>query len=118
LENLNTTMMMMMIWTWIGLGYVLDRLLKLQSPETTGYYELKQYKPWFRIEYSKLLGIMAQLLIMYFVFVRHWTEVGIMMGNYISYLYRFWEGLCISEQRSIVQYSHWILYTYKICYGN
>jgi len=30
----------------------------------------------------------------------------------IIVIYRFWEGLWISQERSIVQYSHWVWYTY------
>jgi hypothetical protein len=31
----------------IGLGRVLERILKLQPQETVGNYDLKQHKPWF-----------------------------------------------------------------------
>jgi hypothetical protein len=38
---------------------------------------------------------------------------GSIMGQCISY--RFWEGPWLSQERSIVQESHWILYTCETC---
>jgi hypothetical protein len=38
------------------------------------------------------------------------------MGQHICY--RFWEDPGLSEERSIVQYCHRILYTHETCYAN
>jgi len=35
-----------------------------------------------------------------------------------SVIYRFWEALWFSEERSIVQYSDWIWYIYETSYTN
>jgi hypothetical protein len=43
----------MMMWTSIGLGNVLERILKVSTANS--YYELEQHKPWFADECSKLL---------------------------------------------------------------
>jgi len=58
------------------------------------------------------IDVIDQLLIRYSLFVRYWREMGISWDS-ISVIYRFWEGLWLSEERSIVQYSHWIWYTYE-----
>jgi hypothetical protein len=49
----------MMVWTSINLGEQLERI---SAKESLGYYEMKQYKPWFHEGCAELLVQRKQAL--------------------------------------------------------
>jgi hypothetical protein len=48
-------MMMMMMWTALGAWESFRESMKALAIDSQVYYELKQHKPWFDEECSKLL---------------------------------------------------------------
>jgi len=61
---------------------------------------------------SVYFGVIDLQLIRYSVFVRYWRKMGV-LWNSTSVIYRFWKGLWLSQETSIVQYSQWIWYAYE-----